>query len=1633
MPTPSEIEQVFRENGVDVEGLRNAMQSKIDDGSLTKQQAQEYLLNQYNRLTSQKQEQPSTQEEVKTPGVLQGAYQKAVNAFAFGQGSRIAGALNTDIGRSLAMLNPTTAIPAMMFGAKPGAPSLSNIDVSKQAEQYQQGQQEFLQKQQQFQEEHPVAATVGEVGGTLAGLAIPAGAVGGVAKAGVAATKLGRAGKIGQVASRLAGEATAFGTYEGIREGFGEGRADAIEALKGFGKGAALGGALGMLGGAVQAAEPTLVEKAIELGISPSNSKILVQALGIGAEGTTLGAVPAALEGRAPTAKDIETGLAFAAGGRAASEAISAGLGRARRWLTEPSQQELSEMKARAERINRADVKEQETLGNLMAAGRERAALERQYGIAEEARKLKSEAKESELTYETIEKEINPAVDESKKKWDYYYGKLLEDLERGKSSGYSVYKDEDTSGFFRGLADDYEDAVRQHNEHIKLLKEDRLKKLGRVKTQAAKDKIEKEFNQRVSDADKMLENSKKSVINQVKELEQELYGGTDFVDKTINDKRYFTLSNGVRINLEQYNNLNELLNEFPKSEAREIFNKIINDERVLQLADKAIPISDKISRIKKEGQSFWDALKANPKEYNEFAKIAKEQDRLQLEIAKEIIRNKQQPSRPVSIAVQEQPAAKIDKEIPLDTSLISEARKKEMQYLSELKKAEGAKRYDYEEETIDVKISPSEEQIKSYMKDDKNLTREQAVRLATEANKEGALVRKKQPLTFRQRARKAIESIRETFNVTRPLEKAEEDALRVTGEAIPMDKRASVMAAKLQNGGEWQAMSEPVATVLERELKVSPKVAEKYRVYAQAKKNLQFKQQRGEAISAQDLADVKMFENDKGVQAIDREVKKLNQDVLKGLYDSGRIDKATYEKWKANDSYVPSKAVMDYVDENPVISRDLESFTKRYEGTGLVYENSILSSLKQGQALHRFSELNKIKQQFVDSARKIGDATLQTANENYAGGKVNFNRKNQIVVWRDGKPQVWNVSEKVANYFNPKPQEPVGNFAKALSAMMRLYKGGTTATSLGFSYSNIFRDVQGAVFGSKYGGYIGAESIRNSAKELMENTKLAQFFRKEYGGKTILMTEQLPELAKDSVQDAANALAAAEKAFPEGSQRNILARMFTTVAPEYAGKVMNVSSKATKGALKALTYAGQLGEETTRFSVFKSVLEAKAKNQAQLDLWLREPNKIPKNILAEAGNEAREVTLNFNKQMAPWVEKANRYMLPYFKPSILGAMRGFEALTNPEIAPRAWRYIINLGVLQGLINGRMGTKEQLEKYEAVNNEIAGKTFVLQWKDGKIYSLPLSQEFGPLTKLFGLATEKLYRNTPEQAREDIGREALAAAKQEAENLIPVAGYLTNPSNLTIQPFKLPLELSINKDLYSKVPIEPEYLRALPASMRYNQNTSRTLVKLAEVASKLGVEISPLQMQHIVKGTVSSTGKEALALSDNILATLMSTDLRPRQEMQNNPLIRRFMVDMYAPYNQYSLDAREIIDDNKQGYNALEKGKVDIESQRGKKFAEQYYVYDVIKPYADELTKLYKDRKELLEELREWGEYNRVQYETGKWSREKLLSENDRAMREAEGALTYYKDYQRQLEMAIIRDAKEAKQEYKKNPR
>ena len=299
----------------------------------------------------------------KGPSMLEGVGMTAGNAFAFGQGSRIAGALSTAPGRALnAVINPIGSL--LSGGAK--TVQLEELNPLAIKEQYQQAKQQFEQEQQTFQKEHPTASMIAEGAGTVAGFLLPAGAAGrGTAAAAGRLLRLDKASKLGMLGQRVIGETATGALYEGVREGFGEGRADAETALSGAKKGAALFGALGILGGGAKLAEESLLGTAEQLVKNPASNKLL-RALagqvvkhptisssattigGIAAEGAVLGAVPSYLNGKEVTLGDIKEGLLWAAGGRAAAEGLSVAGRGFRKLATEPTAMQLEEMKEKA-------------------------------------------------------------------------------------------------------------------------------------------------------------------------------------------------------------------------------------------------------------------------------------------------------------------------------------------------------------------------------------------------------------------------------------------------------------------------------------------------------------------------------------------------------------------------------------------------------------------------------------------------------------------------------------------------------------------------------------------------------------------------------------------------------------------------------------------------------------------------------------------------------------------------------------------------------------------------------------------------------------------------------------------------------------------------------------------------------------------------------------------------------------------------------------------------------------------------------------------------------------------------------------------------------------------------------------
>lgn len=940
-------------------------------------------------------------------------------------------------------------------------------------------------------------------------------------------------------------------------------------------------------------------------------------------------------------------------------------------------------------------------------------------------------------------------------------------------------------------------------------------------------------------------------------------------------------------------------------------------------------------------------------------------------------------------------------------------------------------------------IKPIEKDITKYMKDVPGSDRAEAEYvLGKQMARAKAQVSERAKLPLKERmlrsAKNFVEGIRREFNLVRPVTQGEELFTTVKGEKIPYSERPTVTVNRLNNGGQQEALLRPVYETAEKMEKAQKGTLARADLYLQAQKDIQFKRNMGLEPSQRDIDFVNKMKDVPEVQEVVNQVRELNKKSLDSLYESGRIDRATYEKWKQNDNYVPSQYVKTIEEGgDQMIANNAETFLRKYGGEQAAYEDTISQSMGQARWIDQFSELQKAKRQYVKIAQETGQATLEPSEGVFSGGKVTFDRKNQIVTWKDGQPQIWNVPEKVARFFNPEKmpkQNPlIERAAKwVLNLPLRAYKGGTTAISLGFSQANIVRDVQSAVLGSKYGAYIGPDMIMESNRELIENKPIAQEFFKEFGTNTKRDIEQIPSLGEDNVRNFRDLYSSIDKSQPSGTERSAFANLMTIAIPRAARKAGALASKTSRKVLDALSYAGNLGEETTRLSVFKSVLREKAANEAEYRLWLEKPNRIPKDVLAEAGNEAREVTLNFRRQMAPWVEVANRYLLPYFKPSILGAMRGYEVLTNPEIAPRAWRYIINTGMMQGAIAGKIGDKKQLEGLDAINNEIAGKNFLIPMKKGGYLTFPLSQEFAPLIKAVAGATEALYRHATKQQREDIGRELLQAGKDMFQNYMPAAGFFTEPSNWVVGgPIpKTIVEQSINMDLFTGVPIEPEYLKDRPAYMRYTKATPKTFVEASKLLSKFGINYSPNRLKHLAKATGSSSVMEWTQLADSVLNAYGIGELRPKKDVEDNPIIRRFVANLNTPYSQYALDVRYVVRKAKQGDKAYKDDNLSDEQKE--KYFEQHILWKAIKNLSSKIDERHKKNKEAEEKLSKIGYAIQQEYKDGKISLDEMKRRQDEVLNAFNERFDVAKEAERQYQLMILQIAKEQKEQFKKNP-
>lgn len=946
------------------------------------------------------------------------------------------------------------------------------------------------------------------------------------------------------------------------------------------------------------------------------------------------------------------------------------------------------------------------------------------------------------------------------------------------------------------------------------------------------------------------------------------------------------------------------------------------------------------------------------------------------------------------------------------------------------------------ETTIKVDVTPTEKQIKAIKKNDKSgkTTDFMAEKIALESNKKIATKQKAEEESlgaierFRRWSQAKLEGVREATDMNRPFTKTKEDLKAISGKEVSAENDPYHILARRNRGGDAEFDAQPVLDELQKAQKQDANIVSKLREYLKDKKRLQQGSLKGKKL-AKLSADVSQWEKDGGKELTDlaQKVWDYNQKNLDLLASTGRLSDEAITAFKKNNNYVPSKAILS-PEELDIVNRGsgVENALKKFKGEEALYADPIQASIIQGRQIRYYAETEKAKKAYINMAKETGEATLEKTTKIYNGEFVPT-KENQIVLWENGKPQVWNVPENVAKIFKPEIKKENGKvinaIAGALALKQNVFKAGTTGLSSTFAMLNIDRDTQNVLAGAKSSKYFKPEFAERATKiyfapYTMDSSEKAFRDRLErsLGNVGTRAEVELVGVTKDNLEKLESIMHSAEKANTQGGALNILTKLsLKSLMSTAKNKLSSGAVKGTKGMVRGLAYLGNASEKTSRAVAFQNELYRQAGSDDVFNKWMKNPKSIPQSAWAEAEKEAYNVTLNFNTKMNPTIEKFNKYWLPYFKPAILGSKRGIEVLSNPEIAPQAWKFITNLASIQALQRTSMSEKEA-EEWAGINREMAAREFTYKDKNGRYVRIPLSQEFGGIVGAMTNIGEYLLRkSTGKELRDEMGKEARASAWEIVQNNIPGVGYLLEPSNMIAGPLKTLTEQVFNYKFFSKTPIESKSMQALPAEERYSSSTALTYRLLGK---KFGV--SPKRLEHIANSEFGSFAREAVAATDSLLrfASIGEDNFQVDKALEDNVALRRFLHNPNTAYSQTQLDYNDMMSELQKYYTYIEKkGTTGLSEKEADKYEDFHDLYkDLRSGYKNEIDKIIKEIQELRLDLEEEGKKLYQKLEDKKIT--KKAFDNEKRIKEANYTIEI-----RELEKEMQTLQREALNEYK----
>lgn len=558
----------------------------------------------------------------------------------------------------------------------------------------------------------------------------------------------------------------------------------------------------------------------------------------------------------------------------------------------------------------------------------------------------------------------------------------------------------------------------------------------------------------------------------------------------------------------------------------------------------------------------------------------------------------------------------------------------------------------------------------------------------------------------------------------------------------------------------------------------------------------------------------------------------LNQyykNLAKDLYNAGIIDKDKLGAYLEADDYVRIQRDMDDLVNGSFGSSGSRSFgstSTKQKRTGSKRDIRSVSTttLERTQQLEAEIQRNK-------AASNIIDVLLENG---LARPVKNPKHLNTISRFVDGKVHKFEVAPDMKRLIDNVSPYQLGIIARIASTPSRLLRAGTTALSAPFSITNYARDQASSAIVSK--------SARATHKPTAILSGLGSAIRDFADDSTSPLWKKFEMYAGD------------ETVFNELRNADSTKRMMRELTRGKKGKYTNMAVNP----IRTLEDFNGITEKATRFQNFKGMYEKVLKETGN-----------EQEALKQAVNASRQNSVDFSRNSK--YTRVLNLIYPYFNASVQGSRTVGRSFVDRPVATTLKAGLLGSTAV-ALAAYNLSDPKRREAYDSINdfekedNLIIVGPDAVQREDGSwegIIKIPKPQGFRELVDPMRDVAEAYFRDeTPENV--DLMLTDMLSA---FTGPIDTSSQTAFVGSLTPQAIKPSIELNMNKNLYTGKDIVPEFMvegTDDPTKRAYDSTSGSA----RWVANKLGV--SPIQVEHFIKGTAGSVGLYGLNTSDNILA-------------------------------------------------------------------------------------------------------------------------------------------------------------------